>query len=48
MVKVFRKNRSVPESKQLWLTVDGDKLPEEKEVQQCDIDDMDYIDVYIR
>ena len=48
MLRVFRRFREVPEHKECWVAVDGDRLSIDKAVQHCDIEDMDTIDVHIK
>ena len=47
-MSAFQSQRNISEDKNISLMFDGERLEPNLTVKQTDIDDMDYIDVYVR
>ncbi|KAL8713476.1 MAG: hypothetical protein Q9220_002338 [cf. Caloplaca sp. 1 TL-2023] len=48
IVGAFRSDKKIEESREVFLSFDGDRLSAESQVQDTELSDMDYIDVYVK
>jgi hypothetical protein len=48
MVNAFRMTHHIPEDREIYLMFDGEKLDPSTLVEATELDDLDYIEVYVR
>ncbi|KAL8954048.1 MAG: hypothetical protein Q9222_000105 [Ikaeria aurantiellina] len=48
IVGAFRSDKKIDESREVFLSFDGDRLAAESQVQDTELNDMDYVDVYVK
>lgn len=44
----FRTDKKISEDREVFLSFDGERLKPQSKVEETDLDDMDYIDVYVK
>ncbi|KAL8673703.1 MAG: hypothetical protein Q9168_001864 [Polycauliona sp. 1 TL-2023] len=48
IVNAFRTDKKIEDSREVFLSFDGDRLAPDTQVADTDLNDMDYIDVYVK
>ncbi len=47
-MNAFKLEKQIEDSREVFLSFDGDRLASEMQVADTELNDMDYIDVYVK
>jgi hypothetical protein len=48
IVNAFRLDKKIDSDKEVFLSFDGERLADESKVEETELNDMDYVDVYVK